>query len=301
MIDREREYIDQVIDDVLKSEKNIEKAANYVYQKTSKHFMDMFMGVYKETGGKYGYVTMQSDPRIDEEADKVIADINNNRKLSPNYMAKIPVIVGSVDAFKYCIEENIPVCATEVFAISQMIYVCELYENVSKRTGNKPPFFVTHITGIFDEYLEKIVQREKIDIAPEILRQAGLAIARKEYKMMKDRGYPGILLGGGARRMEHFTGMMGGDAHVTINWSTAAEIIESPVELGDEIHKETPAEVIEELRAKLPDFKKAYDDDGLKFEEFAGYGPVQLFRNGFLKGWYLLLAEIAGRKAALAI
>lgn len=301
LITAESERLTQIIDDVLKEETDIEKAADIVYQKASQPFMDMFMDVYKESSGKYGYVTMQSDPREDEDTDKVIAAVNRNRKLSPNYMAKIPMIVGSADAIEYCIENNIPTCVTEVFAISQMIYSCELYEKASKRSGNKPPYYITHITGIFDEYLGKIVKRENIDIAPEILGQAGLAIARKQYRMMKDRGSSAILLGGGARNLEHFTGLMGGDADVTINWSTAVEIMESPVQLEDEIHKETAADVIEELRAKIPDFKKAYDDDGLAFDEFAGFGPVQLFRNAFLKGWYMLLAEIAGRKNYLAI
>lgn len=256
LIARDKEYSNKIIDEVIKEEKDAEKAAGLVYQRAAKSFMDAFMGVYRETGGKYGYVTMQSDPRVDEDKDRVIRDINVNRKLSPNYMAKIPVIVGSVDAIEYCVEQNIPVCATEVFAISQMVYICELYEKASRRTGNKPPFFVTHITGIFDEYLGKVVKRQNIDIAPEILSEAGLAIARKEYWIMKDRGYSAHLLGGGVRWMEHFTGMMGGDAHVTINWSTAVEVMDSPVQLTDEIYKKVPEEVISELRAKLPVFQK---------------------------------------------
>ena len=36
--------------------------------------------------------------------------------------------------------------------------------------------------------------------------------------------------------------------------------------------------------------------DGLSVEEFADYGPVQLFRNAFLKGWYQLLVEVASRR-----
>jgi transaldolase len=59
--------------------------------------------------------------------------------------------------------------------------------------------------------------------------------------------------------------------------------------------------VIEELCAKFPDFRRAYLDDGLSVEEFAEYGPVQLFRNAFLKGWYLLLAEVASRRNYYAL
>ena len=59
--------------------------------------------------------------------------------------------------------------------------------------------------------------------------------------------------------------------------------------------------MIDELCDKFDDFRKAYYDDELSAEEYAGYGPVQLFRNAFLNGWYLLLAEVASRRHALAL
>jgi hypothetical protein len=51
----------------------------------------------------------------------------------------------------------------------------------------------------------------------------------------------------------------------------------------------------------LPDFRRAYDDDGLSVADYAEFGPVRLFRNAFLKGWYTLLAEIPSRRHALAL
>jgi len=216
-------------------------------------------------------------------------------------MAKIPVIQGGLEALEACVQENIPICATEVFSIAQALHMCELYERAVERTGNRPPFFVTHITGIFDEYLGKMVQREGIDIAPEVLAQAGCAVARKEYRLLKERGYQTTMLGGGARGTHHFTEMVGGDVHITINWSTAQEIIEADTPLVPRMDVETPQAVIDELYARLPDFRRAFDEDGLAVEEYAEYGPVQFFRNAFLQGWYLLLAEIPARRNVYAL
>ncbi len=53
---------------------------------------------------------------------------------------------------------------------------------------------------------------------------------------------------------------------------------------------------LEELDAKLPEFSKAYHDDGLALGEYADFGPVQLFRNMFLEGQGQLLAQLAGRR-----
>ena len=62
------------------------------------------------------------------------------------------------------------------------------------------------------------------------------------------------------------------------------------------IRPETPQSAIDELCEKLPDFCRAYEDDGLSMEEYAEFGPVQLVRSVFMKGWYLLLAEVASRR-----
>jgi transaldolase len=244
---------------------------------------------------------MQDDPREDRDAEAVIRGVLENKKLGHNYMAKIPVIEGGLEAMEVCVEENIPICATEIFSIAQAMRVCELYERAAQRTGNHPPFFVTHITGIFDEYLDKVVKRLGIEIDREVLVHAGCAVARKEYRLLKERGYQTTMLGGGARGTHHFTEMVGGDVHVTINWSTAQEIIDSGTPIVSRIDVETPPAVIDELCTKLPDFRKAFDEDGLSVVEYADFGPVQLFRNAFLKGWYLLLAEIPSRRHALAV
>jgi transaldolase len=294
-------YLHTLIDQVIRETRDDEEAAVRVYQRASQRVMEGFLPLYEHSQGRYGYVTMQDDPRQDHNAEAGIRCVLDNRRLGPNYMAKIPVIQGGLEALEACVEEDVPICATEVFSVAQAITMCERYAQAARRTGKRPPFYVTHISGIFDEYLEKVARREGIQIAPEVLAQAGCAVARKEYRLLKERGYATTLLGGGARGVHHFTEMVGGDVHVTINWSTAQEIIDADTPLVPRIDAETPAAVIDELCDKFPDFRKAYFEDGLALDEYADYGPVQLFRNAFLKGWYLLLAEIPSRRHALAL
>ncbi len=53
--------------------------------------------------------------------------------------------------------------------------------------------FNTHdkgdIAGIFDEYMLKHVKAKNIDICPDIVRQGGLAVARKIESLYADRSY----------------------------------------------------------------------------------------------------------------
>ena len=79
------------------------------------------------------------------------------------------------------------------------------------------------------------------------------------------------------------------------------ELIRQDGPVESRIDAETPQAVIDELCEKFEAFEKAYHDDGLKREEYADYGPVQLFRNAFLMGWYILLAEVSKRRNELAL
>ncbi len=296
LLDSDPAYLRGLIDQVILETRDHEAAAARVYQLASQRVMERFLPLYQSSNGKWGYVTVQDDPRADEDAGAVIRAARRNRALGRNFMAKIPVISAGLQSIEVCVAEDIPICATEVFSIAQAISVCELYEQAVKKTGKRPPFYVTHITGIFDEYMGKVAHREGIRIAREVLAQAGCAVGRKEYRLLKKRGYRTTLLGGGARGTQHFTEFVGGDIHITINWSTAQELIEADGPVAPRIDAETPRAVIDELTEKLDDFRLAYCEDALSVKEYADYGPVQLFRNAFLKGWYLLLAEVASRR-----
>ena len=301
LLSNDNDYITGVIDEVIKTVPDIDAAADDVVRTVSKRLTDYLKKQYEESGGTAGFVTIQDDPRKDTDATATIAAVLRNRKIGDNYMAKIPVIPGGIEAIEACVEHNIPICATEVFSIAQAMLICEKYEAAVKKYGNRPPIYVTHISGIFDEYLKKTADRLGIEIDSEILDQAGLTIARKQYRMMKERGYSAILLGGGARNTGHLTGIMGGDAHVTVNWSTVDEVLNSDVDFSDMLATPEDPEAVKELSDKFPDFVKAYSEEGLSVDEFIDYGPVQQFRNAFLNGWYLLLAAIAKRKTVYAL
>jgi len=89
---------------------------------------------------------------------------------------------------------------------------------------------------------------------------------------------------------------VGGGVHVTINWSTAEELLAADPPVVSRIGAETARRVTDELCDKLPDFRKAFLDDGLAREEFKVYGPLQYFRGMFVKGWDVLLQNIRERR-----
>ena len=144
------------------------------------------------------------------------------------------------------------------------------------------------------------MEREGIAISPETLAWAGAAVARKEYRLLHEHGFPATMLGGGARSTRHFTDFVGGDAQCTINWSTAQQLLAADPPIVDRMSIPTPAHIVQELLEKLPDFRLAWNAHALQAEEFADYGPVQLFRNNFIAGYKSLLKAIAVRRAEAA-
>jgi transaldolase len=285
-----------IVDEAIRKTEDDGQAADLVQQKLVKRVLDIFFPVYTKSPREKGFVSIQGDPFKDDDPAHIVNEALRYKNLAENFIAKVPATKAGLKAIETLIPEDIPIIATEVMAIPQAVYTCELYERVSKQSGTHPPFFLTHITGIFEEHLKNVVERENVKIPPDILWQAGCIVARKQYRMFKERGYPGVMLGGGARGLHHFTELVGSEMHITINWKgTADRLIESDPPVVHRIDTPAPRYVVDWLM-EIPDFRHAYLEDGLTVDEFKDFGPVVLFRNSFLKGWRFLLDKIRERR-----
>ncbi len=301
LIDDEKDYVLHVVDEVIKDIKDNNEACNLIQQRLVKRILDKFFPLYKKNPGKEGFVSIQGNPFADDDPDYIVNEALQYRKLGKNFIAKIPATKAGLKALENLIPENMPIIITEVMGIAQAVYTCEVYQRVSKECGKHPPFYLTHITGIFDDHLRNVVKRDNIDISPDILWQAGCILARKQYKIFKEREYSGTMLGGGARGLHHFTEMVGSEMHITINWiGTADKLIEADPPVVYRMFNPAPPKVVDELLEKIPDFRRAYMEEGLSVDEFEDFGPVALFRDSFVKGWTYMLKTIKERRVKIS-
>lgn len=301
LLKREPEYVRPIMDKVIAETSDDMVASDLLYQRLAERFLKAFLPRYELSNGTEGFVTTQDDPCRDNDARLILDTALRHSKLAPNYLAKVPVVPTGMEAMTSLIRRNMPICATESFSIAQMVAMCDLYEKVANDCGNAPAFFITHITGIFDEEIQAIVARNRIDIAPALLKQAGAIVARKQYRMIKERGYRTVMLGGGARGTHHFTEFVGGDLHVTMNWSTIQALNDQETDVVLRIDTETPQSDIDELSEKIPCWRQAYEDDGLKPEEFEEYPPLQRFRRMFVAGCQTVTRAIEDRRKTLGL
>jgi transaldolase len=293
-------YALSLLDESIYESPSDDEAIAIFQRKLVKPISDKFLPIFKNSNKQKGYVSIQGDPIREDDPDIVIREALENRKLAPNICCKIPTTHSGLAAMEYLVSKDVPLNATEIFGIRQAIVLCETYQKASLKTGKHPKLFISHIAGIYDDYLKKVVERDEIDISPDVLWQAGLAVARKLYIMMKERGLPGTFIAGGARGLHHFTEMVGGEVCCTINWEgTADKLLEQNPPVVYRLFNPVPQKVIDELMEKLPDFKRGYLDDGLEIKEFEDFGPVRLFRSMFTSSWQRVLNLIKERRTQI--
>lgn len=293
-------YVKRTVDMLVPSISDDAKLASLVQRIMVTRLSDLFMPMYRESGGKEGFVTIQGDPFAEEDASSIISEGLENRIIGDNIMVKIPVTVPGIEAIKTLVKQNIPTMATEVMGIAQAVSICEAYAAASSESALAPPFFVTHITGILDDHFKRVVRERGLDVPAEALKWAGLSIAKRQYALLKERRYPGTMIGGGARKLEDFTELVGGDLHVTINWEGSADtLLEKDLPVEHRIDDPVDPKLISVLRDVLPDYRRAYEIDGMGPQEYYDFGGVELFRSSFMKGWTILLDFIAERRRSI--
>ena len=245
----------------------------------------LFLPLYQQSQGRWGYVSIQGDP-FHEDCDSIVKTGLFNREAGENIMIKIPVTEEGLKAISILAAQGVPINATEVMSVRQAMDVGRVYAEATSHCVRKAPIYYSHITGILDEYLYKTVQETEVAIASDVLFQAGIAATKKTYAMTRTQ-YPDVgFIGGGARGLHHFTEMVGAQACVTINWKgTADQLIDQNPPVIERFAQPTPPAVLDELLEKLPDFRKSYCLHAIEPSEYEAFGPVVLFRSSFESAW----------------
>ena len=257
---------------------------------------EIFRPMYEASGGRAGFVSIQGDP-FHEDTETIVNMARFNRQAGPNIMAKIPATEDGLKAIAILAREGVPINATEVMSARQALDVCEVYKEATAGMANPPVIYFSHIAGIFDEYIAAYAKKIGADIPSDYLWQAGIACAKKIDQLVRETGVEMGFISGGARGLQHYTEMVGCKCVITINWiGTADQLIEQNPPVVQRFLQPTPHSVVDALCEKLPDFRKAYEINAIKPEEYEEYGPVVLFRTSFEDAWQNALELIKSKR-----
>ena len=278
-------YAQELIQKAVRECDNADDALVLVQRELVRKIAEIFYPMYKESHGRAGYVSIQGNP-FKEDKDSIIRYARFNREAGENIMCKIPVTADGLEAIKVVASEGIPINATEVMSVSQVLAVCEAAKEATKNLDRPPVIYFSLITGIFDEYLHNYVKDNNVEINMDILGQASYVLARKVYDLVHAYNYDIGIICGGARGLHHFTDMVGADASITINWKgTADKLLEADAPVVPTFFQPIPALTEDVLLETLPDFRNAYMIHGLTPDQYEDFGPVVLFRSSFEKAW----------------
>lgn len=275
--------------------------ADRVQQHLVAQVLAKWLPLWEETHGAAGFVSIQGSPEVDHDHVAMIREAREARELAPNATPKLPATLPGLRAFDAVVAAGHPTIITEVFSLDQLIETCERYERVTARTGVRPPFFMSPITGIFGDHLKKVARRDGIDVATEVTDWAGVAFARACQRTVRERAYPVTLLFGGARVPMDFTGLVGDRTAATINYSTVEEILALDPRVDNTIVEPVADSVLAALSSQFDDFRRAMTAGSLTIEEFEGFGPLQHFRDVFVAGWRATVAEIRQQRTAAKV
>src|SRR5436305_12377016 len=125
-----------------------------------------------------------------------------------------------------------------------------------------------------DDWLKVQAEKEAITLDPGYLEWAGVAVFKKTYRLFRERGYRIRLLSAAFRNHMHWSEFIGGDVVISPPWKWQVRFNASDVDVVPRIDEPVDDRIVAELLRKFPDFKRAYDENGLSVEEFDRYPPT---------------------------
>ncbi len=252
--------------------------------------------VFEESKGKKGRLSIQTNARFYRSPEKMLAQAEELNALGENMQVKSPTSKAGIEAFEEMTYRGISINATVSFTVPQAVAVAEAVERGLKRreaeglpTEDMAPV-CTIMVGRLDDWL-KIATKSIALTYPEALEWAGVAVFKEAYRIYKERGYRTRLLSAAYRNRYHWSEFVGGDISMTIPYDWYRKINDCKVSVEDRMGDSVRAEYMEEL-ITLPEFRKAFFEDGMKPEEFEEYGAFRRTIQGFISGYDDLLKLI---------
>jgi transaldolase len=268
--------------------------------------------LYEASGGRYGHVCAQVDPRDLTDMEAMLAQARRLHSLAPNLMIKMPATREGIEGLRTLSAEGIATTATLCFSVSQAVAVAEAARAGYReaRAAGRSLAGVRCTAALMLGRMEDVPRfREEaaalgLALSEADLRWAGVAVARRIYALYRERGYETRLLLAsmrlgpavdGAKRIWHLEQLAGGDVVFTIFPNIMASFLAlyRQREIAPRIDEPVPGEVLERL-LRVPYFRQAYDEDGVAPEGYVDLPGVQATARQFCEAMETIEAYTRG-------
>ncbi len=254
--------------------------------------------IFEQTGGAKGRQSIQVSPADYRNAGRMVEQARRFAGLAPNLHVKLPATAAGVVAMEEATAAGVNINATVSFSVPQVIAAAEAVErglDRLARSGGDPSTMApicTIMIGRLDDWMKVVTERDGLSVDPAALDWAGLAAFKRAYGIFRERGYRSRLLAAAYRHHLHWTELVGGDVSLTIPHKWQVRFNASGIDPVARIHVPVEPHIVAELCARLPDFERAYEPDGLAVAEFDTFGPTVRTLRQFTKAYHDLVGTI---------
>ncbi|MDH4442161.1 MAG: transaldolase family protein [Rhizobium sp.] len=253
----------------------------------------MIRKVYDVSGGKYGLVSGQVDPRFVTDRVRMLEQGLQLAEIAPNVMVKIPGSKEGYEVIEELTARGISTNNTTSFTVPQYVACMDAVSRGLERAKangvdlSKWRSVITHMSARLGNVGDLKAQADArgIALSPEDILHGELAVLKRAYRYGKERGHPSKMLQcsmrvsdagpGGTASSWHISKLAGGDFVYTCPPGYIAQLMQAEDRLPEfdprAIDEDAPAETIEKLM-RIPYFRQAYEFDGMQPEEFAQFG-----------------------------
>jgi transaldolase len=244
--------------------------------------------------GRNGRLSIQTDPRLYRNARAMVEQAEEFNKLAPNMIVKIPVTHAGIAAIEEATYRGISINATVSFTLPQAVAVGEAVERGLRRREQEGKSVremgpvCTIMVGRLDDWLKVVAEKENITIDPGFLEWAGVAVFKKAYKIYRERGYRTRLLSAAFRNHMHWSELIGGDVVISPPYSWQVRFNASDIIVRERMDSAVDERILHGLQTKFPEFVRAYEQNGLKPEEFDSFGATRRTLRQFISACYEL-------------
>ena len=254
--------------------------------------------VFRREHGRKGRLSVQTNPANFRSSARMLEQGIRFAGLAPNIQVKFPATTAGLVALEQATAVGVNINATVSFTVAQALAVGEAVErglDAAAAAGIDVAAMspvCTMMIGRLDDWMRVIVERDSVAIDPDALDWAGIAAFKRAVGIYRERGYRARLLAAAYRHRLHWTELVGGDVVLTMPHAWQARFNASGIEPRPRIDEPVDPALVTDLAARIPDFVRAYEPDGLTVPEFDGYGATVRTLRGFIASYHDLVAAV---------
>jgi transaldolase len=243
---------------------------------------------YEKYHGYNGRLSMQTDPRLARSAKALADQAAYFDSLAKNIIVKVPATEIGVAAIEDATYRGVNINVTVSFTVAQAVATGEAIERGLKRreaegldVSTMGPV-VTIMVGRLDDWLKIVYNQQKLCFDPGYLEWAGVAAVKKAYEEFNARGLRARVLVAAYRNALQWTEFVGGNLVLSPPFAWQQRFQASGIDPVDRMQIPVEPKILDTLYEQMPEFRKAYDVDGLTPAQFAEYGATRRTLRQFL-------------------